>query len=102
MPELITVSPSVLLLDPQNPRLSQPSTSQHEIHKAIAHQQNHKLVTLASDIVEHGLNPGDLSLVTPANDGYDRYIVLEGNRRIAAIRALENPELVEGSIDARG
>ena len=42
MPELITVSPSVLLLDPQNPRLSQPSTSQREIHKAIAHQQSHK------------------------------------------------------------
>jgi len=101
MAEIISLSPSMLLLDPQNPRLAQPSSGQREILQAIAKEQKHKLVVLAKDIVEHGTNPGDLPYVTSAKDEFDRYIVLEGNRRLAALRGLENPELLKDALDGR-
>ena len=60
-----------------------------------------KLVALANHIVIHGLNPADLPIVMPTGDDTRRYVVLEGNRRLVALRVLENPELLVGAVDAR-
>lgn len=50
-----------------------------------------KLLKLAEHIAEHGLDPTELQLVTPDNNG--GYIVLEGNRRLAALKLLQKPDL---------
>lgn len=81
-----------LLLDLNNPRYD-PRSSQREALATIAHQQNDKLVSLAKDIAENGLNPSDLPIVTKLEDA-DLYVVLEGNRRLAALKLLTNPNLL--------
>ena len=88
-----------LRLDIQNPRLSVPNEGQRETLREIAHLQGSKLRALAQDIVEYGLNPSDLSIVTALESEGDRFVVLDGNRRLAAIRALENPEVVDGVVE---
>ncbi|HHQ4579725.1 TPA: hypothetical protein ACSP17_001944 [Aeromonas hydrophila] len=50
-----------------------------------------KLLRLANHIAEHGLDPTELQLVTPDQDG--SYIVLEGNRRLTALKLLQRPDL---------
>jgi len=48
-----------LLIDLQNPRYY-PRTSQREALMTIVHDQGVKLVHLAEDVVDRGLNPSDL------------------------------------------
>ncbi len=51
---------------------------------------------LAKDIVDYGLNPADLIIVLDDKDQH--YTVLEGNRRLLAIRALENPNTIRDAV----
>lgn len=81
-----------LLVDLANPRHTKQS-SQREAIATIAFDQGVKLTNLAEDIAERGLNPGDLPLVTPA-DEVGLYIVLEGNRRLAALKLMVFPTLL--------
>ena len=50
---------------------------------------------LAADIAEHGLSPIDGVLVVPDPDTKGDYIVWEGNRRITALKLLDNPDRCE-------
>jgi len=100
MPETLPISLADLLIDAQNPRLPQPNIGQREALQAIARHQGSKLQALAKDIVHYGLNPAELSIVMPLGDQLNRYIVLEGNRRLTALRALENPEFLVDAISA--
>lgn len=100
MPE--NISPVDLLIDEQNPRISQPNVGQHKAIQAIAQRQGRKLLTLARDIVGYGgLNPSELPIVIPHEGDPKRYVVLEGNRRLVALKALENPELVADAVEAK-
>src|SRR5436189_215030 len=99
MAEPRSIQPSNLLIDAENPRLPQPNTGQREAHRALAEHQQHKLLNLAKDIVRSGLDPSNLPIVTPANDDLKRYVVLEGNRRLVALKALENPDSLVGAVD---
>lgn len=96
MPEMIT--PADLLIDEENPRILHPNAGQHEAIQALARLQGRKLLALAKDIVRYGLNPSELSIVMPHEGDPKRYVVLEGNRRLAALRALENPELLVDAV----
>ncbi len=98
MAETISTSPANLLIDVENPRLPQPNVGQRDAQRAIAHDQERKLVALAKDIVQNGLNPSELPIVMPLNDDLKRYVVLEGNRRLIALKALENPEWLVGAV----
>ena len=100
MPEQLSIPPSNLVLDANNPRLSEPNKKQRDALRLIAKQQGRKLAILAKDIVDHGLNPADLSIVMALKDDRSRYIVLEGNRRLAALKSLENPDSLVGAVDA--
>jgi hypothetical protein len=71
-----------LLVNLENPRYLTRASQRDAILKMAEHQ-GIKLVTLAEDIVYNGLNPTRRFLVSPV-DG-DNYVVLEGNRRIAAL-----------------
>jgi len=64
---------------------------QRETIQAMVDDQQSKLVTLAEHIVEHGLNPTDVVLVEPHEN---QWLILEGNRRITAIKLINNPELL--------
>jgi hypothetical protein len=98
MPEIIPIRPADLLIDEQNPRISQPNVGQHKAQQALAQNQQRKLLILARDIVQYGLNPSDLPLVMRFGDDLNRYVALEGNRRLAALKALENPESLVDSV----
>lgn len=60
----------------------------------MAIEQGEKLLNLAEDIVQFGIDPSSLPLVIPAND-ITKHIVVEGNRRIVALKLLHNPQLAQ-------
>jgi hypothetical protein len=90
-----------LLLDEGNARLGQESSSQQQAALALAEQQGKRLVKLAESILNHGLDPAQLPSVLATGDRRRKYIVIEGNRRVLALKALETPSLVQGALDAR-
>jgi hypothetical protein len=59
-----------------------------------------KLLRLAQHIAEFGLDPTELQLVTPDDDG--GFIVLEGNRRLTALKLLQRPDLCPSDKVFRG
>ncbi len=81
-----------LLIGLENPRY-EACHSQREALETIALEQGEKLASLAEDIAENGLNPSDLPLVCPTNQP-GKYVVMEGNRRIAALKLLLSPPLL--------
>jgi hypothetical protein len=99
VPEPKSVAPADLLIDPENPRLVRPNVGQRDALREIANQQGAKLLALAEDVLNNGLNPSELPIIMPLHDDRKRYVVLEGNRRIAALKALENPESIAGAVD---
>lgn len=82
-----------LLLDLENPRIRK-AASQREALQKIIEDQDAKLVILAESITDDGLNPMDRWLVIKAS-ARGKYIVLEGNRRLATIRLLYNPAVMD-------
>ncbi len=98
MPDTMQILLSDLLIDAENPRLPNPSQGQREVLRALAEDQGKKLQSLAEDILEvGGLDPTSLPIVMPLHDDPNRYVVLEGNRRLAALRILENPDILIGA-----
>ena len=81
-----------LLLDINNPRHDILKNQDEAIREMII-DQGDKLLNLARDIVGRGINPSELNIVANAQTGIDEYIVLEGNRRTAAIQLLLKPIL---------
>ena len=96
----LDISVTNLLIDTKNPRLDSSPEGQADAIKAIAKLQGKKLRALAEHIISNGLNPIENILVIPEDGTTGRYIVLEGNRRIAALKILENPELIRGVVDS--
>lgn len=100
MPGIIkAISPADLLLDAENPRLSEPNLGQRDALRAIVSRLTREMITLARDIIANGLNPAELPIVLPFGDDTKRFLVVEGNRRIAAIKVLENPESIAGAVE---
>lgn len=83
---------SKLLLNLENPR-HDVLPDQTEVLRTLLDRQGDKLLRLARDIVHEGTNPADLPIVVPEASGSDRYVVVEGNRRVAALRILNDPSL---------
>lgn len=54
-------------------------------------EDGRKILRLAEHIAQHGLDPTELQLVTPAENG--SFTVLEGNRRLTALKLLQKPDL---------
>ncbi len=100
VPEVVDVPVSDLLLDERNARLAESSSSQHDTILALAQQQRDALVRLAADIVENGVDPMALLAIVPTGDQRRRYRVLEGNRRLLALRALETPAVVAPALSS--
>jgi hypothetical protein len=89
------IAVTALLLDAKNPRMEvQPG--HRDAIRALFAEEPKQMLNLAEDIVENGLNPLENIGVSPAPDG--RYIVHEGNRRVAALCVLHSPDLAKGAI----
>jgi len=84
-----------LVLDNDNPRITHADSQQQALQKVIRDQKT-KLVRLAESIVEHGLSPIERLMVLEVSPSPKRYIALEGNRRVAALRLLTNPAAMTG------
>jgi hypothetical protein len=89
-----------LLLDVSNPR-HDILGSKTETLGGIILDQRGKLVKLAKDILDFGINPSELTIVTPGEDESDKFIVLEGNRRLAALILLSDPNMAALGYDSR-
>ena len=87
---------SQLLLDVQNPRLPDIQTNQREAIRTMVAGLGDKIIALAKHMQENGPNPASLLIVIPSGDETGRYIVLDGNRRLTALKILEMPALVDG------
>ncbi|MGW6055724.1 hypothetical protein [Streptomyces sp. NPDC055189] len=85
-----TMHVASLTLDANNPRHAKQTASDAESIAALLEKGPEKLLRLARDIIQHGVNPTELAVVL--SDG-DRNVVLEGNRRVAALKLLHDPKL---------
>jgi hypothetical protein len=94
--------PSNLLLDVENPRRD-PTTDQRDAIQTLVREQGQKLLNLATDVVEKGLDPSQSFIVleqkNPATKAQE-FVVLEGNRRLAALKVLEVPTLLASDTPA--
>ena len=78
---------SEILLDPNNYRLG-PLDSQIDCIEIMLKEFGPKMLKLAGHIVKNGLSPKPI-VVSKDNDGY--WVVLDGNRRLVALKLLNNP-----------
>lgn len=84
-------TPAELLLDITNPRF-EPTASQREAINALLADRE-KMLSLAADIVDKGmLNPAESPIVV--EEGGVK-VVIEGNRRLACLKVLANPDLAD-------
>lgn len=96
--EIKEINLTDLYLDIDNPRFPILSNQVDVIQRIVANQEKeNKLLNLAKDIVDNGLNPAEPIIVSPDKADNRKYIVLEGNRRICCLKILGNPDLVKAS-----
>lgn len=99
--ETINVRPDDILLDPRNPRLaiesddfdglSEKDLVKEQVQKAVLRQiekKPHHVKDLEDSIRAKGFIDGLGSFIIKKVPGNERYLVLEGNRRTAAIKRL--------------
>lgn len=95
-----------LKLDLENVRIrldgNRPAPNEPAALARLIEDQEDKLANLAEHIQDNGLSPGEPLWVIACPDEPARYIVLEGNRRVAALKLMDNPQLSVGtSVEAR-
>lgn len=89
--EIVSVPLTNLIFDPENPRLPKELRGSQDEAIIIKHMlRDESLIELMKSIGQTGYSPSEPLLVTPAGDNY---IVVEGNRRLAALKLLSSPEL---------
>lgn len=81
---------SNLLLDPMNPRLPERLRGAKDKEVLNWMLSDATLIDLMASISENGFFPGEP--IIAISEG-ENYVVIEGNRRLAAIKLLSNPEI---------
>lgn len=85
------ISLAKLRLNKENDRHG-PLPSEHDCIEWLLNNHRDHMVNLAKDIAEYGLSPIESVLVLPAGDeAPGDYDVWEGNRRVAALKLLDDP-----------
>jgi hypothetical protein len=85
--------PSEVILDPENPRLPDGTSSDREAINRLLDEGADALVGLARDIARTGqTNPAELPIAIKEGN---KYLILEGNRRFAALKLLKDPAFAE-------
>jgi hypothetical protein len=84
-----------IFLDLENPR-HDPYENEEQVIDYLCRYEN--IFPLAKDIVQHGLNPLELLAIIPdegsegGKGGKPSFVVAEGNRRLCALKLLDDPE----------
>ena len=92
MIEHLGLSIDELLLDLDNPRLGSASSQSEALANIVTLNPGH-FQNLMASIRDDGLDPGDSFYVVRSGDGHD-FVVLEGNRRLSALKVLSNPDVL--------
>lgn len=87
-------------VDERNPRLPT-QQSQRDAIRAMVEQQGEKIVRLAADITEHGLSEAERFMAIVPEQQHFPYISLDGNRRLVALKLLQEPTLADGVLSGR-
>ena len=96
MAKSITLELNTLEFDFQNPRLSYDLQEQANENAIIRYMlRDGSLIELMQSIAEMGFSEAEPLLVTPTISHEGFYTVVEGNRRLAALKVLQDPELAE-------
>ncbi len=82
-----------LMLDPHNPRLALEMQHQSDEEVISWMLNNASLTELMASIVENGFFGGEPLVGTVSNDGSGKVIIVEGNRRLAAVKLLNTPDI---------
>lgn len=94
MSNTIEVSVNDLLLDEQNPRL--PTTVGKRQEEMIAYiARTTSISEIMEAIAENDFFPGEPLIVVP--NGKGKFVVVEGNRRLTALKLLQDPSLYDKS-----
>ncbi|WP_431293409.1 ParB/Srx family N-terminal domain-containing protein [Pedobacter sp. P26] len=81
-----------LKLDDENPRLSGFGSSKPTQNQVVEYMLEYeKVIQLAKDIAKMGFLPNEEPIVFKENN---RYVVVEGNRRVTACKVLVDPDLI--------
>lgn len=88
-----------LMLDDENPRIAEGEKGQPNTILAVLRASGPKTLALAKDISERGLSPAERLIVMPHPTTAGRFVVLEGNRRVTALKILAEPSLAETAIE---
>lgn len=88
------ISINSILLDTENARHGD-KESQREIYAWMCSGEiSQKVLRLATDIAKKGISPLETPAVVPSPDGERKpWVVVEGNRRVAALKFLNDPKL---------
>lgn len=91
--ELREIEIKDLEFDPENPRL--PKSLYHSSEKEVANWmlQDASLIDLIASIAYNGYFNGEPILVVPHPEKNGKFIVVEGNRRLASVKILRQPHL---------
>jgi hypothetical protein len=84
---------SKLLLDLENPRLAEGQQNQLDSLHAMLRAEGRKTLALAESISAEGVSPSERLIVMPSEKDPAEFVVLEGNRRLVALRILADPTL---------
>ena len=82
-----------LVVNPSNPRF-EPMRDQGQAIQIMLNKEETSIKKLARDIVKHGLNPTK-SLAVYGKNG--KYVIQEGNRRVVALKLLDNPNMTDNA-----
>ena len=81
-----------LLLDNLNPRLPKEVKDYSQLQLALYMENNFDLIPIAKSMSDNGYFDEEPLIIIPKDGEADRFIVIEGNRRLAALKMLTDPE----------
>lgn len=96
MIEQLELNIDELLLDLENPRLGMTGSQSEALTGIVALNPEH-FGNLMASIRDDGLDPGDSLYVIRSEETAEDFVVLEGNRRLSALKVLSNPDLLAGT-----
>ena len=88
----LSIKTEDLLINLENPRF-EPVKNQKEALIIMLKKMKPKIKKLAEDIVKNGLDPSKPLRIFKENSG--KYSVLDGNRRLTAIKMILNPRIIQ-------
>ncbi|KOO57251.1 hypothetical protein WH43_14250 [Rheinheimera sp. KL1] len=87
-----------ILINTENPRFPEPQDGERSAINKMIELQGDRIVQLARDICEYGLDPTEKIIVIPHISEKEHFTVLEGNRRITVLKTLKEPNLINDDL----